>query len=68
MTNIVLIFRFNIRVNLPIIKLKNTNTRNTQARSQTKVSGGAKQIFEGALYINVLNINAIFNLFTLTSH
>jgi hypothetical protein len=39
-----------------------------QARSQTKFSGGAKQIFGGALYINVLNINAIFNLFTLTSN
>jgi hypothetical protein len=31
-----------------------------QARSQTKFSGGAKQIFGGALYINVLNINAIY--------
>jgi hypothetical protein len=39
-----------------------------QARSQTKFSGGAKQIFGGALYINVLNINAIFNLFTLISN
>jgi len=33
-----------------------------------RFSGGAKQIFRGALYINLLNDNAIFNLFTLTSH
>jgi len=50
------------------MKMKVQSGLLVQARIKTKFSGGVKQIWGGALYINVLNINAIFNLFTLTSH